>query len=126
MKYPELTGNSRLSPSGKGESSCPQNSKRTYVFVAVCAGQVQRSVAVVVLHLGVGFVVQQQQLPKEREKRGNECQQAWQRRCTLPWERGLESHGVGRGELLVSIFNLIYLRYKEIYSNPHCKSPLLE
>ena len=81
---------------GKGESSRPQNSKRTYVFVAVCAGQVQRSVAVVVLHLGVGFVVQQQQLPKEREKRGNECQQAWQRRCASLGEGpGVPGGGAG-------------------------------
>lgn len=40
--------------------------RTTYVFVAVGAGQVQRGVAVVVLHFGAGFVVQQQQLPKER------------------------------------------------------------
>lgn len=34
----------------------------TYIFVPVGAGQVERCVAVVVLHLGAGFVVQQQQL----------------------------------------------------------------
>lgn len=48
-----------------GELGHPGHRGTTYVFVAVGASQVERRVAVVVLHLGAGFIVQEQQLPRE-------------------------------------------------------------
>lgn len=45
--------------------------KATHVLVAVGAGQVERRVAVVILRVGAGLVVQQQQLPKERRHSGD-------------------------------------------------------
>lgn len=56
-----------MSVTRKGEDSVFQTRSATYVFVAVGAGQVQSGAAVVVLHLGAGFVVQQQQLRGEEK-----------------------------------------------------------
>lgn len=52
--------------SEKGRTA--EGSRHTHVSVAVAAGQVQGRVAVVVLHVRTGFVVQQQQLREERGK----------------------------------------------------------
>lgn len=52
--------------SEKGRTA--KSNKHTHVSVAVAAGQVQGRVAVVVLHVSAGFVVQQQQLREERGK----------------------------------------------------------
>lgn len=52
--------------SEKGRTA--EGSRHTHVSVAVAAGQVQGRVAVVVLHVRAGFVVQQQQLREERGK----------------------------------------------------------
>lgn len=66
----------------------PRTASTTYVFVAMSAGQVESGVAIIVLHISIGLVVQQQQLAKGRRKQ------------------------VIRGWSLVSIFNLIYPFYK--------------
>lgn len=59
-------GRAPVSRGRRGRTAPPGAGSATYVLVAVGAGQVERRVAVVVLHVGAGLVVQQQQLPKER------------------------------------------------------------
>lgn len=59
--YTKLMRNSHFFTREKGCAA--RDSETTYVFVAVRAGQVQRGVAVAVLHVRARLVVQQQQLP---------------------------------------------------------------
>lgn len=83
--------------------------------MTIRAGQVERGVAVVVLHLGAGFVVQQQQLPKERREQMSS--KTARLGTHVLGSCGLESH---RGQSLLSTVNLINL-----YNSGNCMTTLL-